>query len=259
MLPVCYDPYVGTLGRFTRGEIISLVAAAGYDGLNVPVNDAFLGDFGSREVDDLVTRVRNAGLVAPSVGFGRYELLTNPDRADEVMPHFEIALDVARRVGATLFGIWPPPPQTVSHAEGLDLLTAHLRAMAPALADGGMRVALEFEKGVPVDNYRDGLAYVESVGLPLLLTADTYHLHNDGAEPEEAARAMADRLGDVHVSGSDRGEPKSDAFDMDAFIRGLRAIGFRGPLMAQYHLKDVGSIPRVREYIRRLRGRITAE
>ena len=47
MLPVCYDPYVGTLGRFTRAEIISMVAAAGYDGLNVPVNDAFLGDAGA--------------------------------------------------------------------------------------------------------------------------------------------------------------------------------------------------------------------
>ena len=58
MLPVCYDPYVGTLGRFTRAEIVSMVADAGYDGLNVPVNAAFLGDFTASEVDDLVTRLR---------------------------------------------------------------------------------------------------------------------------------------------------------------------------------------------------------
>lgn len=259
MLPVCYDPYVGTLGRFTRAEIISLVADAGYDGLNVPVNDAFLGDFSSAEVDDLVRRIQDAGLVAPCVGYGRYDLLTNPDRADEVMPHFEIALDVARRVGATILGVWPPPPKAVSHAEGLDVLTTHLSAMAPALEAHGLRVAIEFEKGVPIDNYRDGLAYIESAGLPLLLTADTYHLHNDNADPEQAARAMGDRLGDVHVSGSERGEPKPDAFDMDAFVRGLRAIGFRGPLMAQYHLKDVESIRRVREYIAPLRERLTTE
>ena len=96
MLPVCYDPYVGTLGRFTRAEILSMVAAAGYDGINVPVNAAFLGDFAAAEVDDLVARLDDSGLIAPCVGFGAYGLLTDPDRADEVMPHFEIALDVAR-------------------------------------------------------------------------------------------------------------------------------------------------------------------
>ena len=259
MLPVCYDPYVGTLGRFTRAEVISMVADAGYDGINVPVNAAFLGEMGHAEVDDLVARLNDAGLIAPCVGFGAYELLTNPDRADEVMPHFEIALNVARRVGATIFGIWPPPPKSVSHEEGLNTLTKHLTAMVPALEEHGLRVAIEFEKGVPIDNYRDGLAYIDKVGLPLLLTGDTYHIHNDGADTEEAAVAMGDRLGDVHVSGSGRGAPEADAFDMAGFIRGLRAIEFQGPLMAQYHLKDVESIPRVCAYIREVRARIMAD
>ncbi|MBT3269726.1 sugar phosphate isomerase/epimerase [Candidatus Poribacteria bacterium] len=258
MLPVCYDPYVGTLGRFTRAEIISLVAKAGYDGINVPVNAAFLGDVAASDVDDLVARLEDNGLVAPTVGYGRYELLTNPDRADDVMPHFEVALGVAQRVGATIFGIWPPPPKSVSHTEGLDTLTTHLTAMALALEEHGLRVAIEFEKGVPIDNYRDGLAYIERVGLPLLLTADTYHLHSDQADPERAARQMGDRLGDVHVSGSERGEPKADNFDMDGFIRGLRAIDFQGPLIAQYHLKDVESIARVCAYVREVRERLTA-
>jgi len=259
MLPVCYDPYVGTLGRFTRAEIVSIVADAGYDGINVPVNDAFLGEMGTEDVDDLVARLGDAGLVAPCVGYGRYELLTNPDRADEVMPPFEVALNVARRVGATILGIWPPPPRSVAQSEGLDTLTKHLIAMAPALEEQGMRVAIEFEKGVPIDNYRDGLAYIDRVGLPLLLTGDTYHIHNDGADPETAAVAMGDRLGDVHVSGSERGEPRPDNFDMDGFIQGLRAIDFQGPLMAQYHLKDVESIARVCEYIRGIRARIVAD
>lgn len=36
MLPVCYDAYAGTLGRFTRAEIFTLVAEAGYEGINIP-------------------------------------------------------------------------------------------------------------------------------------------------------------------------------------------------------------------------------
>jgi len=130
--------------------------------------------------------------------------------------------------------------------------------MVPALEQHGLRVAIEFEKGVPIDNYRDGLAYIDEVGLPLLLTGDTYHIHNDKADAEAAAVAMGDRLGDVHVSGSERGEPKPDNFDMDGFVRGLRAINFQGPLMGQYHMKDVESIPRVCTYIRDIRARILA-
>ena len=36
MLTICYDPYSGTLGRFTRAEIFTLVAEAGYEGINIP-------------------------------------------------------------------------------------------------------------------------------------------------------------------------------------------------------------------------------
>ena len=44
MLTICYDPYSGTLGRFTRAEIFDLVADAGYEGINIPVNSGFLGE-----------------------------------------------------------------------------------------------------------------------------------------------------------------------------------------------------------------------
>ncbi len=44
MLAICYDSYSGTLGKFSRAEIFELVAEAGYEGINIPVNSAFLGD-----------------------------------------------------------------------------------------------------------------------------------------------------------------------------------------------------------------------
>ena len=49
MLAICYDPYSGTLGKFSRAEIFELVAEAGYEGINIPVNSAFLGDLSSVE------------------------------------------------------------------------------------------------------------------------------------------------------------------------------------------------------------------
>ncbi len=76
MLTTCYDPYSGTLGRFTRAEIFSLVAEAGYEGINIPVNSAFLGEFSSAEIEDAVKLAEKYNLVAPTIGFGNHILTT---------------------------------------------------------------------------------------------------------------------------------------------------------------------------------------
>ena len=51
-------------------------------------------------------------------------------------------------------------------------------------------------------------------------------------------------LGDVHISGSHRGEPGGGVFDFETFARGLKEIGFSGPLVVQYKMEDVVSIAR---------------
>ncbi|MBI1924787.1 hypothetical protein HYR99_11100, partial [Candidatus Poribacteria bacterium] len=139
MLPVCYDPYAGTLGRFARPEIFELVAKAGYDGINVPVNRAFLGELSSGEIDDAKKLAEKYNLVVPTVGFG---------------------LGVAKRLNAEVIGIWPNPPKNASRQEALDTLADNLSKMLPALDAHGMKIALEFEKGCPLDNYREGIAFI---------------------------------------------------------------------------------------------------
>ena len=252
MLTVCYDPYVGTLGRFTRAEIFELVASAGYEGINVPVNEAFLGELSSEAIDDTLRLAEKYHLAVPTVGFGHH-ILTAPGRKDEALRHFEVVLEVAKRLNAEIVGIWPNPPKGASTQEALDTLTANLAKMLPTLREHGMKLTIEFEKGCPIDNYRDGLRFIEDTGLEVYLTCDTYHLFNDQADPHEAVLAMGSALGDVHVSGSHRGEPGTDAFDFDAFAEGLREIHFRGPLVVQYHLKETESIARSCAFTKQLR------
>ncbi len=94
MLTTCYDPYSGTLGRFTRAEIFSLVAEAGYEGINIPVNSAFLGELSSAEIEDAVNLAEKHNLVAPTIGFGNH-ILTTPTRKDELIyPQFFFAMIV---------------------------------------------------------------------------------------------------------------------------------------------------------------------
>ncbi|MFQ6043420.1 MAG: hypothetical protein ACE5PV_21410 [Candidatus Poribacteria bacterium] len=49
---VCYDPYVGTLGKFSSAEIIELVAKAGYDGINLPVREPFIDGKDESQIED---------------------------------------------------------------------------------------------------------------------------------------------------------------------------------------------------------------
>ena len=257
MLTICYDPYSGTLGRFTRAKIFDLVADAGYEGINIPVNSGFLGELSAAEIDDAVNLAEKHSLVAPTIGFGNH-ILTTPARKTEALQHFEIVLEVARRFDAEVIGVWVNPSEGVSRQESLDALADSLSQMIPACNENGMKIALEFEKGCPLDNYREGVAFIEDTGLQVYLTCDTYHLFNDGAEPHTAAHAMKACLGDVHVSGSNRGEPGGGVFDFETFAQGLKEIGFSGPLVVQYKMEDVASIARSCEFTKKFRAMIQA-
>ena len=255
MLPICYDPYVGTMGRFSRAEIFDLVAKAGYEGINVPVNRLFLGDLSSGEIEDAMRLAGRYNLIVPTVGFGNH-IVTNPKLRSETMRHFEIVLDVALKLKAETIGIWPNQPEGVSREEALETLRENLMEMLPALEEHGLRITLEFEKGCPLDNYREGIEFIENTDSRLKLTCDTYHLFNDRADPYHAAIAMGEKLGDVHVSGSHRGEPGTGEFDFESFAKGLREINFKGPLVVQYRMQDVDSIARSCQFTRKFREMI---
>ena len=253
MLTVCYDPYAGTLGRFDRAEIFGLVAEAGYEGINIPVHEGFLGELSDAEIDDAVALAEHHGLVAPTIGFGNH-ILTTPARKSEALAHFESVLAVAQRFQSEVVGVWVNPSAGVSREESLAVLAENLSEMVGPCRESGLKIALEFEKGCPLDNYREGVAFIEDTGLDVYLTCDTYHLFNDGAEPYGAAEAMATCLGDVHLSGSDRGEPGGGVFDFETFAEGLKAIGFSGPLVVQYKMEDVASIRRSCEFTKKFRA-----
>ena len=193
MLTVCYDPYSGTLGRYTRAEIFGLVSDAGYEGINIPVNAAFLGELSAEEIDDAVNLAETHKLVAPTIGFGNH-ILTTPHRKDEALQHFEIVFEVAKQFGAEFIGVWVNPSANVSRQDSLDSLADNLSQMVPACDEHGIKIALEFEKGCPLDNYREGVAYVSDTGLPVYLTCDTYHLFNDGVDPHADSIGQCKRV-----------------------------------------------------------------
>lgn len=251
---VCYDPYVGTLGRFSRAEVIKIVAEAGYEGINLPVREPFIDGTDESQIDETEKLLAKYNLKVPSVGFGNH-IVTTPSLREETLKHFRIVLKVAKRMNSRIIGIWPNQPKDVYVEDAWETLVANLREMLPEASEAGMVLALEFEKGCPLDNYIQAITFINETDKRIRLTCDTYHLNNYKADPYRSVIAMGELLGEVHISGSHRGEPGSEGDELDygPFMKGLAEIGYNGPLTMQYHLKDVDSIARACTFTKNLR------
>ena len=231
-----------------------MVAEAGFEGLNLPVRDPFLNGESENDVAEVENLLREHGLAVNTIGFGKHEC-TTPGREEAVQNWLQVVLAVAGKLDAPVISIWPNLPKGVSIEDARAALTRNLRAMLPMAEEAGRVIGLEFEKGCTLDNYREGIAYIQEVDPRIKLTVDTYHLNNDQADMYEAAVALEGMISDVHISGSHRGEPGSegDTIDYAAFMRGLKAIGYTGDLVLQYKLDDVESMKRACEFTKGLR------
>lgn len=254
---VTYDPYSGTMGRFSRAEIIQMVADAGYDGLNLPVREPFMQPENEADVAETVQMLKDHGLAVNTIAFGKHEC-TTPGKQADMQQWLRVVLDVAEKLDAPVISIWPNLPKDVPLGLARSTLAENMEAMAPVAEESGRVIGLEFEKECTLDNYREGIEFVRDVDSRVKLTADTYHLNNDRADMYAAALAMGDMISDVHISGSHRGEPgsKGDSTDYAAFMKGLKEIGYTGDLVLQYKLEDVESMRRACDFTKALRAQM---
>jgi len=248
-----YDPYSGTMNHFDTAGIIQEVAACGYDSINLPMRKDFVDAENEEALSTLEGLLKDAGLQTPSIGVAPH-IWTTPGQVNETQQSVDTAIRMARRFGARLLTMWPNLPKDVAKDAALETFAENMKAAVPKADSAGYPVAFEFEKGCTVDNYRDAVEFIQSTDPRIRVVADTYHVFNDQADPYAAAIAMKGLIGEVHISASDRGEPgsSSDEFDYPAFVRGLKEIGFDGPVMLQYKLEDPASIKRACEFTRKL-------
>ena len=251
---VAYDPYVGTIGKYTREQIARMVAQAGYEGINVPLRPEFLDPANKSQLDAAAELFGQLRLTVVSVLLGRH-ISTTPGMQAEVQGDFVLALETAKVLDTKVISIWPNLPEEVKLEDARRTLSENLDVMLAAAEKAGCVVALEFEKGCTLDNYRDSVDYINSTDKRIRLAADTNHIFNDKADHYQAAVALGGFLADVHISGSYKSEPGSadDQIDYQGFMRGLREVGYNGALLLQYHLKDPTSMKRACEFTKKLR------
>lgn len=257
-MKIGFDPYLGTRGRIPAPQLVDTLADVGFDGMNVILTPDFMPADNTALIAATIERLHARGLRVPTLYWSQDHLLRERGALPRVREWMKRVVDVAVQFDAPTIGVglW-------GHVKGLTIeeeranLTESLQAILPVATRAGRRLSMEFETEGVLTLYTDAIAFVRAVDDRLRLTADTYHMFNHKADFHAAALALRGLLGEVHISGSDRGEPGStrDVCDHAALMRGLRETGYDGWLVSQFKLDDPASIARSGAFLTRLAGR----
>jgi sugar phosphate isomerase/epimerase len=240
--------------RATLTESLESLARAGFGLVDVSPTPPhlFLPGSGHYERRQLVAQLRRLGLDCASVSPTELNLVsTNPAYAELSRHHMTLSLELAHDLGARsvvfapgrLFLLNPAPLDDV-----LDALIAQIESLLAGAERLGVVLAVET---VPFGFLQTGAEVaelVDRVGSPWLQA--TYDAANTLANesPEAGLAAVGSRLSVMHVSGAWRqrwahASVRDSDVDLDACMRGLRAIGYAGPTV--YELVD-GEDPEAR-------------
>jgi sugar phosphate isomerase/epimerase len=195
---------------------------------------------------------RRDGVVMPTVCVDMDHFIGDfdPGRRADAIANMATQLAVVAElggVGAMTPASWgmfsrrlPPftPPRT---AEGdREVLLDALGRLGEVAAREGVVLLLE-----PLNRYEDHMVntlaqaaeLARATGLASVqVGADSYHMNIEEADPPAALRAVADRLGHVQVSDTNRLEPGAGHLDWSALLRSLDAIGYGGHLAFECRL-----------------------
>jgi D-psicose/D-tagatose/L-ribulose 3-epimerase len=229
-------------GEAPLTETLGRIAAAGYDGVEIPGEPEA---YRAAEVRRLLSRHGLAPLALTascSVPETRRDL-AHPDPAirDEAVGYIVGCLRFAAEIGAPLVQMLPSgetrlfPLATQSQewswsVEGMGRAAHEAERL-------GVRICIE-----PLNRYEaylvttveDGLAYLTAVGSPWVgLTLDLFHAGIEEPDPAKSIAAAGGRLWHLHVADTNRQGLGRGHLDLAAVTRALRDIGYAGSVVLE--------------------------
>jgi len=220
--------------------VFGRLAAAGYDGVEIPVVGQSQADLKAmaRACDDLGL----ARTAAAFVGADANPISPDPAVRRAAVDNLKKGIDDARLIGADILvggiyqahkyftGAGPTPDEWQWSAD-------YLRCCGEYGQQLGVRLGLEFLNRFEVfliNTSADCKRMVQQVGLPNVgVHYDTHHSNIEEPDPREALRGCADVLNHVHLSESHRGTLGTGQVDWDANFAALREINYSGWLVIE--------------------------
>lgn len=216
------------------------IAAAGYDGVEIPVvgqSDA--------QLKDMATACDVLGLERTAVAFvGEDVNPISPDPAIRAaaVTSLNKAVDDANLIGADIIvgGIYQAHKYFTGHGPTEDewnWSAEYLRACGEYAQRNGVRLGLEFLNRFEVfliNTSADAKRMALQVGLDNVgVHYDTHHSNIEEPNPRDALLACADVLNHIHLSESHRGTLGTGQVDWDTNFAALREIDYSGWLVIE--------------------------
>ncbi len=223
-------------------ETLGRIAAAGYDGAEIPGEPEL---FSAAEVRRLLARHRLAPLALTascSVPATRRDL-AHPDPAirAEAVEYIRGCLRFASEIGAPLVQMLPSGETRLAplatQAEEWVWSVKGMRRAAREAERLGVKISVE-----PLNRYEaylvttvsQALAYLTAVDSAWVgMTLDLFHAHLEEADLRKAILASAPRLLHVHVADTNRQGLGRGHLDVASCARALRTIGYAGSFVVE--------------------------
>jgi D-psicose/D-tagatose/L-ribulose 3-epimerase len=235
----------------TLPDLLQTIAAAGFDGVELPLENA--GDLDPEATAALLKEHDLAGWVVGAMAPGRDLVATTPETVASTQDYLRACVDLAAAVGApSVCGpfyaqtgrVWrmTPGEREAAYAEWRE----HLAPVAAYAGERGISLGIEplnrYETSLvnTVDQALTGLG--DLLGPTVGLALDTYHLNIEERSSADAIRAAGDHLVHLQVCGSDRGAPGGDQTDWPAIVAALDEVGYDGALTIESFTPDNASI-----------------
>ena len=249
----------------TLEQKFETAVAWGFDGIELRAQ----GDFAFEARLPELKRARANGVVMPTVCvemshfIGAFDDELRRDAIAQLRSQLTVMAEIGGLGAMTpaSYGMFsrrlPPfvPPRSAEAdravlLEALGTLGAHARSV-------GVELYLEplnrYEDHM-VNKLQDAASLIKEVGLDSVrIVADTYHMNIEEVDPAVALQSVAECLGHVQASDSNRLEPGAGHVDWALFGATLRSIGYRGTVALESRLSGEAAVvlPRVPALLRR--------
>jgi D-psicose/D-tagatose/L-ribulose 3-epimerase len=220
--------------------IFAGLAAAGYDGVEIPV----VGQ-SKAELKIMAAACDDLGLARTAVAFvGEHVNPISPDRTirDAAVDSLKKGIDDAKLIGADILGggIYQAHKYFTGSGptqEEWDWSADYLRTCGEYAQQVGVRLGLEFLNRFEVfliNTSAQCRKMVEEVGLGNVgVHYDTHHANIEDPDPRAALLNIKGVINHVHLSESHRGTLGTGQVDWDANFAGLREIDYEGWLVIE--------------------------
>jgi len=212
--------------RFSVFEAVERIAAAGFEAVEILADSPhiFPPAFGSTDLDRLRSVLRETGLQVANINantamgyYGRnfWEPLFEPSLANPVDAERRWRIDYTRHCIELASLLHCPSVSVtsgrmvpgVSPEASLDLLKQSLRELIPFAEEHAVRLGIEYEPGLLIENCRELACLLDDMDTPFLgANLDLGHSHVSGEDPEAVLDTLKERVFHIHLEDIAQGK-----------------------------------------------------